>query len=131
MNSVKHQNKRIASFGLVNILLMAAITAGCTDRPEDTTANAALTPEQTQEMAGRSKARICTSCHGPNGVSRIPTNPSLAGLPKDYIAEQLHAFKDGRRQSPMMSSIALNLTDTDIVNLSVYFSGLPAPSSTD
>lgn len=37
--------------------------------------------------------QTCFGCHGPGGVSRIPTRPSIAGQKVDYVARQLAAFK--------------------------------------
>ena len=128
MRSATHLDKSVFAV-LTGMLFMAALTVGCSDKNPGDAADAQLTPAQVQAIQGKNKARICTGCHGPNGVSRIPSNPSLAGLPQEYIIEQLHAFKDGRRKNPMMSSIALNLTETDIADLGAYFSSLPKPAS--
>ena len=35
----------------------------------------------------------CFKCHGPGGVSLIPSHPSIAGQNADYVARQLFAFK--------------------------------------
>jgi len=40
----------------------------------------------------------CGYCHLPNGEGR-PENASLAGLPLDYIVQQLADFKSGKRKS--------------------------------
>jgi cytochrome c553 len=50
----------------------------------------------------------CGYCHLPNGFGR-PENESIAGLPADYILEQLEDFKNDRRHSsvPMMATILM------------------------
>ena len=85
-----------------------------------------LTAEEALIQAGRKQARICTGCHGRDGVSRIASIPSLAGKPQDYLATQLHAFRSGERDNPTMSSIALNLDEQAIAALSHYYASLPA-----
>ena len=42
----------------------------------------------------------CSSCHGPDGRSRSPMFPNLAGQHKEYIAAQLHDFRNDTRTAP-------------------------------
>lgn len=86
-----------------------------------------LSAEEQLMLTGSQKARMCAGCHGPKGISRVASYPSIAGLPETYINEQLQAFRTGQRQSPMMGSVAQNLSDADILALSYYFANLPAP----
>ena len=37
--------------------------------------------------------KTCFKCHGPGGVSQIPTHPSIAGQNPNYIVKQLWAFR--------------------------------------
>ena len=74
--------------------------------------------------AGKRKYVMCAACHGVNGVSSIPTYPNLAGQQEDYLVAQLKAFRDGARQSQIMSPMAKPLSNRDIENLAVYLSGL-------
>ncbi len=71
--------------------------------------------------AGKQKAESCASCHGDNGNSMVATFPKLAQQHSSYLARQLHAFKDGSRNDPMMSAMALALTDDDIADISAYY----------
>ena len=72
-------------------------------------------------QAGATKAAVCFSCHGPDGNSQNPAWPRLAGQNAIYIAQQLHLFKAGIRQNPVMQPMAAGLTDEDIDNLAVFF----------
>lgn len=72
-------------------------------------------------QAGATKAAVCFSCHGPDGNSQNPVWPRLAGQNAVYIAEQLHLFKAGIRQNPVMQPMAAGLSDQDIDNLAVFF----------
>jgi cytochrome c553 len=70
---------------------------------------------------GATKAVVCQACHGANGNSVNPEWPSLAGLGADYISEQLKNFKDGKRNNPVMSPNAANLSPDDMADLGAYF----------
>lgn len=66
-------------------------------------------------------SQVCAACHGPDGASPTPANPSLAGMPGDYITVQLAHFKAGIRQNPIMQGFAATLSDADMVSLGAYF----------
>lgn len=72
--------------------------------------------------AGAKKAEVCVACHGPGGSSQIPANPILAGQSFRYLYYQLRDFKEGRRQDPVMSPQAANLSKQDQQDLAEYFS---------
>lgn len=76
--------------------------------------------------AGSAKSATCTACHGPGGNSANPEWPKLAGQSARYISEQLHRFKAGERQNPLMQPQAAALSDEDIANLAAYFAAQPA-----
>jgi cytochrome c553 len=71
--------------------------------------------------AGKQKSTSCSSCHGENGNNQVTTFPKLAQQHSSYLQKQLHAFKDGTRNNPMMSAMALSLTDEDIADISAYY----------
>jgi cytochrome c553 len=71
--------------------------------------------------AGESKTATCVSCHGDKGNSMVSTFPKLAQQDESYLQKQLHAFKDGSRKDPMMSSIAKSLSDQDIADIAAYY----------
>src|ERR1700733_4889521 len=73
---------------------------------------------------GATKAIVCQACHGANGNSTNPEWPSLAGLGADYIADQLNNFKSGKRASPVMMPMTVNLTADDMADLGLYFDSL-------
>lgn len=53
----------------------------------------AQTPQPTVETQVAQILQTCFQCHGENGVSAVPTRPTIAGQKADYVARQLHAFK--------------------------------------
>jgi len=71
--------------------------------------------------SGKEKAASCVSCHGDNGNSLVSTFPKLAEQHSSYLIKQLQAFKSGTRKNPMMSSIAMGLSDEDMVDIAAYY----------
>jgi len=83
---------------------------------------------------GREKdgVRACALCHYPNGQGKME-NGGLAGLPTDYILQQLANFRNGLRRSAdprkanvnEMGHIAASLTDAEAHAAAAYFSSMP------
>ncbi|MCD8551015.1 MAG: cytochrome c4 [Shewanella xiamenensis] len=79
--------------------------------------------------AGKTKIIVCSACHGMDGNSMIDMYPKLAGQHGTYLQKQLHDFrsaaqsggKDGR-MDPIMSGMAMPLSDQDILDITAYFS---------
>lgn len=77
----------------------------------------------------KAKSATCAACHGADGNSE--TNiawPKLAEQHKQYLAKELLDYKAGSkggRNNPVMTGIAMNLTDNDIAELSAYYQSLP------
>jgi len=74
-------------------------------------------------------AYACGYCHSPSGQGR-PENASLAGLPADYILNQVTDFKTGARRSAfrgsylpsvLMIHAATHTTDEDLSAAAEYF----------
>jgi cytochrome c553 len=63
-------------------------------------------------------------CHGQLGISNMPNAPHLAGQPAIYLAEQLRAYRNGRRANEVMAVIARPLTDADIDDLAAWYSAI-------
>lgn len=71
------------------------------------------------------KAAACTACHGQDGVGTVPENPTLSGQHADYLAQALNDYRLGKRQNPIMSTFAGQLTRDDIQEVAAYFSSQP------
>jgi cytochrome c553 len=70
----------------------------------------------------------CVLCHGENGSGVGSRFPPLTGQSSLYIANQLHAWKQGmRRGDPLglMQTVAGKLSDADIRAVSDYFAAQP------
>lgn len=114
---------------LAPALLSMSILVGCGEGPggDYTQSPDDLTEEQQRLQTGKRQSRSCMGCHGPEGISRVDSYPSLAGRSQAYLEEQLEAFRSGERDNPMMNSIARNLSDEAIEAMSHYYASLPGP----
>ena len=65
---------------------------------------------------------VCAACHMQDGNSSITANPKLAGQFDSYLIKQLNNYKSGLRKNAVMTGIAANLSDNEILELSKYFS---------
>ena len=81
---------------------------------------AAAFPAHSQENA-RNLAAACAMCHGTGGRAVTKDVVSLAGKPRDEIASQMRAFRDGNRPVTVMHQIAKGYTDAQIDVLAAYF----------
>jgi len=89
----------------------------------------------TAQAAGiEAQLATCNTCHGSKGEGNAALfAPALAGQRVEYIARQLHAFKNGiRGENPddkhgaTMRGIAAGLSDEAIGELAAHFAALPA-----
>jgi cytochrome c553 len=71
--------------------------------------------------AGREKSAACAACHGPDGNSFNPEWPKLAGQHADYLVQQLRDFQSGDRHDPMMSPMAMPLSEEDMLDLAAFY----------
>ena len=74
--------------------------------------------------AGKAKSATCAGCHGANGISNNGLWPNLAGQKEGYLAKAIKDYRDGKRNDPMMGSMAKALTDADAANLAAYYANL-------
>jgi cytochrome c553 len=85
--------------------------------------------------AGAQKIRTlqCQSCHGKDGLSKLPGAPNLAGQGQDYMITALGAYRSGDRKNDIMNTIAQPLKDADIADVTAYYAAIqltvkvPAP----
>jgi cytochrome c553 len=91
-------------FGLATALLLAAA------------------PAIAQDTEARNLASTCAICHGTGGRA-LPNAPliGLAGMPRDLIASQMRAFRDGSRPATVMHQIAKGYTDAQIDAMAAWF----------
>lgn len=68
----------------------------------------------------------CMSCHGPGGLGVPQVYPRVANQHRDYLEQQLLAYKSGERASEgnIMNDIAFKLSAQQIKDLSAYMHAL-------
>jgi cytochrome c553 len=72
--------------------------------------------------------QVCAACHAGDGNSTAPANPKIAGQISEYLHKQLVDFKaqGGKkpaRESPIMTGMVANLSDTDMKGLAAFYAG--------
>jgi cytochrome c553 len=84
-----------------------------------------VSPVAAQDAAaGARKAVACQTCHGLDGLSRLPDAPHLAGQPAPYLERALRAYRDGERRNEVMSIAAKPLSEQDIRDLAAYYAAI-------
>ena len=83
----------------------------------------AAAPAAAQDVAGRNLAASCAICHGTDGRNATKDSPliPLAGLPKDHIAAQMRAFRDGKRPATVMHQLAKGYSDAQIDAIAAWY----------
>jgi len=106
-------NRFIAATVVTLISVMSAVAADFGD------------PAKAQPIANQ----ICAACHGTDGNSPLPMNPSLAGQHPEYLFKQLNEFKSGSRNNAVMMGMVAGLSAEDLRNLAAYYAA-QKPSET-
>lgn len=97
------------------------------DSPDEAKAEEETATVQVAEagpLDPRKTARQCSTCHGINGIAKIPTAPNIAGSSRGYLESQLKAFRSGKRQHEVMSVIAEGLSDAEIKAVATWYASL-------
>jgi len=82
--------------------------------------------QESEKLHQRANAAMCANCHGSEGRTvEKSAVPPLAGLPRDYLIQQMQAYKDGSRKATVMHQISKGLSDAQIASMADYFSTLP------
>ena len=81
---------------------------------------------------GRADAGLppCAACHGPHLVGTLPAIPALAGMPRDFLIEQVGTWKTGGYRGPKpgsrepncMAQVATRMSGDDIVAAASWLS---------
>lgn len=96
--------------------LFASLAIGADDK--------AQAPAQKPDLAKAQEtvSQVCAACHGADGNSVSPANPSIAGQHADYLTLQLMHFQSGVRANPVMQAMVAKLTPEEMVALGIFFS---------
>lgn len=68
------------------------------------------------------QVRLCSACHGENGIPQEKTTPIIWGQHQGYLYLQLRDFKNGDRKNDQMGPIAEPLERADMLAIAEYFS---------
>ncbi|HLF32326.1 MAG TPA: hypothetical protein VI566_15030 [Xanthomonadales bacterium] len=68
---------------------------------------------------GETLTADCSECHGPQGISRDPLVPSLAGQEAVFLVNVIKSYRDHVRKHEVM---AVDMNDSDIEDLGAYYS---------
>jgi sulfide dehydrogenase cytochrome subunit len=75
-----------------------------------------------QRLRTRALAATCAQCHGTDGHAvEGEALVRLAGLPKDYILNQLLAFRTGQRPATIMHQITRGYSQEQLDEVATYF----------
>jgi cytochrome c553 len=74
--------------------------------------------------AGRRKALACQTCHGLDGMAKLPDAPHIAGQPEPYLVKSLNDYRSGARQHEMMTIAVKELSDADVADLAAYYASI-------
>jgi cytochrome c553 len=93
-------------------------------------------PADVQKAAEEKAVNLCSTCHGPRGVSTSPEFPILAAQRKGYLEAQIDAFRKRTRAEKdahdFMWGIAGNLDEAIIGSIADYYASQPpAPGRSD
>jgi cytochrome c553 len=85
-----------------------------------------------QKAAEEKAVNLCSTCHGPRGISTSPEFPILAAQRKGYLEAQIDAFRKKTRAEKdahdFMWGIAGNLDEAIIGGIAAYYAAQPAAS---
>jgi len=71
---------------------------------------------------------VCAACHVADNTRGAPANPLLKGQHPEYLAKQLHDFKEDKRKNAVMKGFASTLSEEDIRNVTAFYAS-KAPSN--
>lgn len=108
--------KPFASFLLLALFSTAALAAD----------NKAAQPAKPDLVKGEASFAVCAACHGADGNSTTPANPSLAQQHPEYLVKQLQEFKNGKRDNAIMKGFASALSDEDMKNIAFWLASKKA-----
>ena len=90
------------------------------------TAVTAQTSPETAAAVPAPRIVVCGACHGADGNSSLPLNPSLAGQPRVFLENTLIMIREGLRPVAAMKGMLDGVSDAEIVALADHYARLPA-----
>ena len=107
-----------------DVALVAIVFAGAV-----TAAGAQTNAAEIQKAAEEKAVNLCSTCHGPRGISTSPEFPILAAQRKGYLEAQIDAFRKRTRAEKdahdFMWGIVGNLDEAIIGGIAAYYAAQP------
>ncbi len=88
-----------------------------------------LLADQHQATDRPENLQLCDACHGEDGQAVDPQWPNLAGQNAAYMAIQLTKYRDGVRQSDVMTPLLSQLSDSELEKLAAWYSQQPVAAA--
>ena len=112
--------RSLAIAALMAGAVLASVFPGSTAHAAAAAAQAPAAPKGDPAKGQTLAAGVCAGCHGADGNSGVPANPTLAGQHAGYTAKQLANFKSGERKNAIMQGMAATLSDADMKNIAAW-----------
>lgn len=90
----------------------------------------AAVPAAAQDADIAATVAVCSACHGANGEPTTPaTTPIIWGQQGSYLFKELHDYRSGDRDNPIMGGIAKSIKLEDMRKIAAYFAAKTWPPS--
>ncbi len=106
---------------VAGVALASVFPGGGVHAASAASAAAAAAPKGDPAKGQAIAAGACAGCHGVDGNSPIPANPTLAGQHAGYTAKQLANFKSGERKNAIMQGFAAALSPQDMLDVAAFY----------
>src|SRR6202008_3175123 len=91
-------------------------------------AAAALAGPAQAQNALEAKLQVCGAWHGQNGEPINVTTPIIWGQLTNFLVKQLHDYRAGDRDNPIMRGMAQTLTQEELRPAAMYFTAKMWPA---
>lgn len=79
-----------------------------------------MAPAVFGQVTPRMLGNACAGCHGTKGHSAEPM-PVISGLSKEYLAQTMKEYRNGKRPSTIMGRLAKGYADDEIEAMATFF----------
>jgi cytochrome c553 len=103
---------------------MLALAQYFSQKPWPALGQPPASPAAAAQALSATGAVVCTSCHQ-EGYKGEGTQPRLGEQQKDYLAQTMLDFRNGKRgNNPGMSDLMKSISESDVVAIAEYLAGL-------
>jgi len=113
--------RSLAIAALMAGAVLASVFPGSSAHAAAAAAQAPAAPKGDPAKGQTLASGVCAGCHGADGNSGVPANPTLAGQHGGYIAKQLSNYKSGERKNAIMQGMVAALSPQDMLDLGAFY----------